>query len=197
MGGDIAAMAMNTQKKRSILTTAASVLGILLAVAGLVAMTVNGYLDVQVRATAPGSPATGYLRWWNDNASGPIHCVTSTGAACFFDAASPVRGIGMSMGAETAGALSSGLVAYNIPPMGCTISRWDAKLGPSGTMTMTILKNGGSICASACPSISSGTTANSSTLTGWTTSISAHDVIGFSLSAVATAETVSVTLTCQ
>lgn len=51
----------------------------------VIAATVVGYQDWQVRATPPTNPGTGYFRTWADNGSGLIKCITSTGANCFFN----------------------------------------------------------------------------------------------------------------
>lgn len=50
-----------------------------------IAATVVGYQDWQARSSAPGNPGSGYFRTWADTSSGLIKCITSTGAACFFN----------------------------------------------------------------------------------------------------------------
>lgn len=65
--------------------------------------------------------------------------------------------------------------------------------GPGSTIpTVT-----NTIVASAPPTISSGTARGSSALTGWTTGIVKNDILGFSISAVSTATTLSLVLECQ
>lgn len=51
---------------------------------------VIGYQDWQLRGSAPGNPASGYLRIWADNTSGFFKCLTSSGATCYFQANSAV-----------------------------------------------------------------------------------------------------------
>lgn len=68
---------MQNKTKIILLSLAAAVVAI--------AATVVGYQDWQVRGTAPSNPGTGYFRTWADNSSGLIKCITSTGAACFFN----------------------------------------------------------------------------------------------------------------
>lgn len=53
----------------------------------LMAASVIGYQDWQLRGSTPSNPASGYLRVWADNAAGKIKCLTSGGAACYFDSA--------------------------------------------------------------------------------------------------------------
>ena len=47
--------------------------------------TIIGYTDWQLRGSSPSNPASGYLRVWADNAGGYFKCLTSAGAACYFD----------------------------------------------------------------------------------------------------------------
>jgi len=55
---------------------------------------------------------------------------------------------------------------------------------------------GDSICGSNYPTLSSGTSASSTTLTGWTTQIAQNDVLSFVLSSVATIQQVTLVLRC-
>ncbi|MBX9768463.1 MAG: hypothetical protein K2X47_14410, partial [Bdellovibrionales bacterium] len=102
-------------------------------------------------------------------------------------------------------ALSSGRKAYYAVPFSCTITAWTMTVD-AGTATVDVWKravSGGAIptvahtiTASAVPAISSGTHIRSTTLTGWTTSVAANDILGFHLSAVSTATSVSLVLEC-
>ena len=96
-------------------------------------------------------------------------------------------------------------VGYVAVPFACTISRWDAAVD-TGTITWDVWKigtgtavptSGNSIVASAAPGIASGTAAHSSTLTGWTTAVSAYDIFGFAITAVSGATIASLTLECD
>lgn len=51
----------------------------------LFAAAVIGYEDWQLRGSAPGNPASGFFRIWADNAGQYFKCLTSSGAACYFD----------------------------------------------------------------------------------------------------------------
>lgn len=58
--------------------------GIVGSVALLMGAAVIGYEDWQLRGSAPGNPASGYLRTWADNTAGAFKCLTSAGAACYW-----------------------------------------------------------------------------------------------------------------
>jgi hypothetical protein len=64
----------------------------------------------------------------------------------------------------------------------------------TGTAIPTISN---SITASATPAISTGTALHSTTLTGWTTSVSANDIFAFDVTAVSSATKASLVLQCQ
>jgi hypothetical protein len=72
---------------------------------------------------------------------------------------------------------------YASPPRAGTIVSWTLVATDNTTTSavVDVLKNGGSITASAKPTLSSATTATSSTLTGWTTSFVAGDVFTISV----------------
>jgi len=77
---------------------------------------------------------------------------------------------------------------------------WDIVVD-AGTATVDVLKVAtgtakptASIAASALPAISTGTAIHSTTLTSWTTSVAANDIIGFNLTAVATAKYITINL---
>lgn len=80
----------------------------------------------------------------------------------------------------------------------CTIISWTLLADASGSITIDIWKDtyanfpptdADSITASAVPAISSATNATSSTLTGWTTSISAGDVLKINVDSCTTIKT--------
>ena len=77
-------------------------------------------------------------------------------------------------------------------PFGCTITGWTMLADQSGSAQITVSKGAysafptlASIDASAPPNLSTAQKATSTTLTGWTTAISAGDVLGFNLDSVA------------
>ena len=80
-------------------------------------------------------------------------------------------------------------------PFACTINSVTLLASPSGSIVIDIWKDtyanfpptvADSICASAKPTISSGTKSEDTTLTGWTTSIAAGDVLYFNVDSCST-----------
>jgi hypothetical protein len=101
--------------------------------------------------------------------------------------------------------LSAGITRSYSVPYACTISSWDMTVD-AGTATVDVWKvasgtttpgSANSITASATPAIASGTALHGSDLTSWTTSVAAHDIVAFHLSAVAGATAVSLVLECD
>lgn len=108
-------------------------------------------------------------------------------------AAARTRTITFSIDAGTA-VLTTGVKMY-LPkmPFAGTIISWRLIAKESGSVTLDIWKsssgvpiNSDSITASAKPSLSSAQENDSSTLTGWTTSISANDRLAFEIESVTT-----------
>jgi len=104
-------------------------------------------------------------------------------------------------------ALTSGSTAttYFTVPFACTIAAWNITVD-TGTITLDVWKIAtgtaiptvaNTITASALPAISSGTAVHSTTLTGWTTAVSANDIFGININTVATATKASLTLQCN
>jgi hypothetical protein len=90
-------------------------------------------------------------------------------------------------------------------PHTCTIAAWNITVN-AGTATFDIWKiatgtaiptSSNSITASAQPAISTGTAIHSTTLTGWTTSVSANDIVAIQLKTVATATFASMVVECN
>lgn len=80
-------------------------------------------------------------------------------------------------------------------PFKCTILRWDLMADQTGSVVVDIWKdtfgnfppaNADSITGSAKPTLSSARSNQSSTLTGWTTTINADDVLAFEIESVTT-----------
>jgi hypothetical protein len=95
--------------------------------------------------------------------------------------------------------------AYITVPHACTIAAWNITVN-AGTATFDIWKvatgtaiptSSNSITASAQPAISTGTAIHSTTLTGWTTSVSANDIVGINLKIVSTATFASIVVECD
>lgn len=90
--------------------------------------------------------------------------------------------------------LQTGVVGTGLQvPFDCTITSWTLLADQSGSVTIDIWKDtyanfpptvGDTITASAKPSITTATKNTSSTLTGWTTSVTAGDVLYFNVDSV-------------
>jgi hypothetical protein len=145
--------------------------------------------------------------------SGVSQSITVNGVTCSLGGScSPVtannkiRAIGATF--DGAGvALTSGATqtTYFTSPYACTISAWNATVD-TGTITIDVWKiatgtaiptSANTITASALPAISTGTAKHSTTLTGWTTTVSANDIFGFNINAVASATKASIVLECD
>jgi hypothetical protein len=104
--------------------------------------------------------------------------------------------------------ITTGVKGYIEVPFACTINRATLLADQSGSIVVDVWKttyssfDGGSthpvagdkITASAPPTISSATKAQDSTLTGWTTSISAGDILAFNVNSVTTCQRVTISL---
>jgi len=91
-------------------------------------------------------------------------------------------------------------------PFDCTITAVTMLADQSGSIVIDIWKdtyanypptNADSITASAVPTISTDTDSQDSTLTGWTTSISAGDTLRFNVDSVTDIERVTIILTVR
>lgn len=90
-------------------------------------------------------------------------------------------------------ALLPGFKGYTVVPFTGTIVGWDLVADQSGSCVFDVWKRAGAIptvahtiTASAKPTLSSQQLVESTTLTGWTTSVTAGDVIGFNLDSSST-----------
>lgn len=147
---------------------------------------------------AGNNSGTAYLQ----ETSGGAPSWTSPGA---ITANNKIRDFGTTFGDTGGSALTLGSVVYFTVPYACTISAWNMALD-AGTATIDIWKIAtgtavptvsNTITASALPAIASGTALHSTTLTSWTTSVSANDIFGFQLKTVATAKFVSIDVECD
>jgi len=169
---------------------------IILAIFGVIALcaaTVVGYLDIQVRGT-PGNPSSGYGRIYL-NSGGLVKCIQSSGTACLFDSSSGgAHAIGMAWGQVGGASLSTGASSVTIP-FACTIQGTWYAYADSGTVTFGVTKNGSSIVSGGAPSVTGGTATGSTS--GWTTSVSSGDLMGFSIASTSTATAASIVLGCN
>lgn len=96
---------------------------------------------------------------------------------------------------------STGTKGFIQVPFGCTITGWTIIADQSGSCSIGVKKSTfagfpttSSIVASAPPNLSSQQNATSTTLTGWTTTINAGDVLEFDLNSVATCTRITLEL---
>ena len=99
--------------------------------------------------------------------------------------------------------ITTGVKGYLEIPFACTINRATILADQSGSIVGDIWKDtyanyppvdGDSITASAPVTISSATKNQDSSLSGWTTSISAGDILGYNVDSISTCERVTVSL---
>lgn len=100
-------------------------------------------------------------------------------------------------------AVSTGVKGYVQVPYACTITANRMFADQSGSCVIDVWKdtyanfppdNSDSITASAPPTLSGAQKSEDATLTGWTTSISAGDILGFNVDSAATVERVTLQL---
>lgn len=96
---------------------------------------------------------------------------------------------------------ATGIKGFIQIPYGCTITGWTIIADQSGSCSIGVKKSTfagfpttGSIVASAPPNLSSQQNATSTTLTGWTTTINAGDVLEFDLNSVTTCTRITLEL---
>ena len=100
-------------------------------------------------------------------------------------------------------AITTGVKGYLEIPFACTINRVTLLADQSGSIVVDVWKDtyanyppvdADSITASAVPTISSATKDQDATLTGWTTAISAGDILGFNVDSITTCQRVTISL---
>lgn len=116
------------------------------------------------------------------------------------------RALSFTMGDVTnSSALTTSNTTYFTVPYACTISAWNLAVD-AGTITVDVWKIAtgtaiptvsNTITASALPAIASGTALHSTTLTGWTTAVTANDIIAAHVNTVATAKFVNLVVQCD
>lgn len=93
--------------------------------------------------------------------------------------------------------------SYVVIPYACTINSWSIMADQSGSCVIDLWKVpfasfpplvGNTITAAALPTLSSQASAQSSTLSGWTTSIAANDVIAFNVNSATTVTRVTISI---
>jgi hypothetical protein len=100
-------------------------------------------------------------------------------------------------------AITTGIKGDLHIPFACTITAVTMLADQSGSIVVDIWKDtyanyppvdADSITASAPPTVSAATKATDSTLTGWTTSITANDILGFNVDSITTATRATIAL---
>ena len=132
-----------------------------------------------------GTPATGDLLQYDG--SGWVPATLSTSFTVPFGLAMVADG----GGSEIADGITVGYYTFNFA---ATITGWAIVNTPSGSIQWDILRDGASIVASAPPSVTGSTGNDSTTLTGWTTSISAGHTLTFAVTSATTSTLSSLTL---
>lgn len=99
--------------------------------------------------------------------------------------------------------IPTGVNGNLVVPFACTISQWTLLANETGSIVIDIWKDSyanypptvaDTITASAKPTISSSNKGQSSTLTGWTTSLLAGDILRFNVDSVTTLKAVDINL---
>jgi len=172
-------------------------------------------LNAAVNPTTAADNTVGYSVgsvWINTTADTAWVCLdNSTGAAVWKDITASGGGGG---GGDTSpitigwdgqgGFITTGLTRYFVAPYNATITGWSIVAeGTSPTCTIDVWKIASgttlptvanTITASAIPALSTGNVVRSSTLTGWTTAITAGDILAFNIDAASNALTIKINL---
>jgi len=154
---------------------------------------------------SPGCALSGNATQQTVNLGTGSGCVAGTLPASNLPTNTRIRSFGTTFGDTTASALTSGSVVYFTIPYTCTLSAWNITVD-AGTVTFDVWKIAtgtaiptvsNTITASALPALASGTAKHSTTLTGWSTAVSANDIVGIQLKTVATAKYAELDLECD
>jgi hypothetical protein len=103
-----------------------------------------------------------------------------------------------------ASVIPTGVNGNLVIPFACTISQWTLLANESGSIVVNIWKDSyanypptvaDKITASAPPTITTSTKGQSSTLTGWTTTLLAGDILRFNVDSVTTIKAVDINIT--
>lgn len=144
-------------------------------------------------SAAPSSPPAGHQRLYIDQADNRLKRKNSSGAVVDLEP-TVTFGIGIDGGGSV---ITTGVKGSIRIPFACTITKWtllsDDATPTSGSIVVDIWKDSfanhpptvaDTITASAKPTITTATKAESSTLTGWTTAIAAGDILRFNVDSV-------------
>lgn len=167
--------------------------------------------------TTTGSPANGNLAKFSGatsivnadltgdvTTSGTVATTIANGAVTPTkqSTAGRIRQIGLTIG-DGVNAISTGIYGDISVPFGCVITKVRLLADASGSIVVDIWKDtytnyppvvGDSITASAKPTITTATKSEDSTLTGWTTTITAGDTLRFNVDSVTTIKRLALSL---
>ena len=122
-------------------------------------------------------------------------------AAGFIKLATGSFGIGIDGGVT---AISTGSKGFIVVPYACTIKAWTILSNAAGSIVVDVKKSNysdfpttASIAASAKPTLATAQKNTDTTLTGWTTSVSAGDIIEFVVDSATTVTRVNLIITVQ
>jgi hypothetical protein len=165
----------------------------------------GGYDLIEVNGTPLATETT--LNFINGTSSTPVCTdVPGTSTNCTFNVSgggTVVHAFGASFGGN--GSALTPNTVYTTIPYACTIQAWNITVD-AGTATVDLWKIAtgtavptiaNTITAAALPAISSGTAIHSTTLTGWTTSVTANDILGVNLKVVSGATYLNIVVQCQ
>lgn len=138
---------------------------------------------------------------------GPTGATGPTGVTGTTGATGPTGGVTAAIGYSISGGgsvISVGVAGTGLTiPFNCIISEWTLQANVSGSIVIDIWKDtyanfpptvADTITGSAKPTISASNKGNSSTLTGWTTTISAGDILYFNVDSCSTITEVTLTM---
>lgn len=143
-----------------------------------------------ILTATPGSPPTGY--WWQRS---DLHF-----QSYYWDGSNalqaPTEQLVFTTGSVGGSAITTGIKGYLSVPFACRIVKARVLLEQSGSIVWDVWKDtyanypptvANTITASAKPTVTTATKAEDSTLTGWTRTIAAGDVLGFKVDSITTA----------
>lgn len=153
--------------------------------------------------SAPPTPSTGYVAMYAKS-DGKIYRKDDAGTESELggSAAASARAVGVTI--DGAGsAISTGVKGYIVVPFAGTITRWDLVADQVGSIVLDVWKDtyanypptvADTIAGTEKPTLSSAIKNQDTTLSTWTTSVAAGDVIAFNVDSASTVTKVTLTL---
>lgn len=153
-------------------------------------------------ASAPSSPSAGTQRLFVDTADSTLKLKDSSGTVTPVSAAAGARAITIVIDGGGS-AITTGIKVDVVVPVDCTVTEAIALLDQTGSIVVDVWNdtyanypptNADSITASAPVTVSSAVKSTDSTLTGWTTSLTAGTTLRFNVDSITTAERATIVL---